>query len=129
LTQKELDAALTVLLQMDENEDEIVTTREIAPNAGSKNNPLGALMAMGGPGQKEKPTSSPLLVPVLTPGEVPADLVTRMMERYGTKAKDQEKLSRKDLGLDETTSLSWTPTRTARSTARNCQLRQADAGP
>jgi len=41
-------------------------------------------------------------VPVLTPGEVPADLVTRMMERYGTKAKDQEKLSRKDLGLDET---------------------------
>ena len=103
LTQKELDAALAVLLQMDENEDEIVTTREIAPNAGSKNNPLGALMAMGGPGNKEKPTSSPQLVPVLTPGEVPADLVSRMMERYGTKAKDQEKLSRKDLGLDEAT--------------------------
>ncbi len=86
---------------MDENEDEIVTTRELVPNAANPNQ-FAALLAMGGAGNRNKATSSPLLVPVLTRDEVPADLATRMQERYGTKEKGKD-LHQKDLGLDEAT--------------------------
>jgi Ca2+-binding EF-hand superfamily protein len=54
-------------------------------------------------GGKQKETSSPLLVPVLTPGEVPADLAARMMKRYGGSDDKEPKLTRKALGLDEAT--------------------------
>jgi Ca2+-binding EF-hand superfamily protein len=102
LTLKQLEAAERVLLQMDEDEDEVVTTREIAPNENGNVNQLAMMMAMGG-GGREKATSSPLMVPVLKTGEVPADLVSRMMERYGPKEKQKRELSRKDIGLDEAT--------------------------
>lgn len=103
LTLKQLAAAESVLLQLDEDEDEIVTTRELVPNNGLGNS-YTALLAMGGMGNQQKQTSSPLLVPVLTPGEVPTDLVKRMAERYGTKEKDVVvRLSQKELGLDDAT--------------------------
>ena len=105
LSLKELEAATTVLLKLDENEDEIVSTRELVPNAPLPDyNKFGAMMAMGGKGSKEKPTSNPQLVPVLTPGEVPADLANRMLKRYGVvNGEEKAKLSQKDLGLDEAT--------------------------
>ena len=48
---------------------------------------------------------NPLLIAIARPGEVPADLGSRLQKRYAPKdAKaDTAKLSRKDLGLDEAT--------------------------
>jgi Ca2+-binding EF-hand superfamily protein len=99
LAPKQLAAAEEILLQMDENEDEIVTTREITPNENANGNQLAAMFMMGGGGKPA--TSSPLLVPVLKAGEVPADLVSRMMARYGPDEKPKRELTRKDVGLDE----------------------------
>jgi Ca2+-binding EF-hand superfamily protein len=101
LSLKELEAATAVLLQMDENEDEIVTTRELVTNTVTNIDQMGAFMAMSGAAGRNKATSSPLLVPVLTPGEIPADLESRMLKRYPTKEQDQ--FTRKDVGLDEAT--------------------------
>jgi Ca2+-binding EF-hand superfamily protein len=96
LSKEELAAAPTVLLKLDEDEDEIITTQELVPDNGA-NLSLLAGLAMGGPrGPTAPATSSPTLVPVLVRGEVPADFMKRMAERYG-------KLSRKELGLDEAT--------------------------
>src|SRR5262249_24347733 len=60
---------------------------------------------MGGrPGKTGSATGNRFLVPVTTPGEAPAELVRYLQERYGPKAgKEEKKLSRKDLGLDEAT--------------------------
>ncbi len=104
LSKEELTAAADVLLRLDENEDQIVTPRELAPNATPDG--TNALMSMiAGPGKKDVATSNKDLVPVLTPGEVPADLVRRLQERYGPKVDktEEKKLIRKDLGLDKAT--------------------------
>jgi Ca2+-binding EF-hand superfamily protein len=103
LTKDELAAAPDVLLRLDEDEDEIITARELVPNAAAPANPFAGMQMMGG---AQKPGSaSKVLVPVTIPGEAPADLVRFLQERYGPKVdKPQEKrLSRKDLGLDEAT--------------------------
>jgi Ca2+-binding EF-hand superfamily protein len=104
LSLKELEAAEAVLLQMDENEDEIVTTRELVPNTVADINQLGAMMSMAGAGGRNKAKSSPLLVPVFTRGEVPDEFESRMIKRYGARdGKEHDQFSRKDLGLDEAT--------------------------
>ncbi len=104
LSLKELEAATTVLLQRDENEDEIVTTRELVPNTVVKIDQMGMMMAMGGSGGRSKATSSALLVPVLTPGEIPADLESRLLKRYAVSGgEEKDKFTRKDVGLDEAT--------------------------
>jgi Ca2+-binding EF-hand superfamily protein len=102
LSRAELEAASTVLLQRDEDDDEMIATQELVPDAGSNVGGLVGMLAMGRPGAQQAPTSSPTLVPVPKPGEVPADLVRRMLERYA-KGRDGKALARKDLGLDEAT--------------------------
>jgi Ca2+-binding EF-hand superfamily protein len=103
LTKEELAAAPAVLLRMDEDEDEIVTPRELVPNA-KPFDPFSAGMAMLGPSSKSGPANK-TVVPVPTPGQAPPALVSAMQERYGPKGKKaaQKGLSRKDLGLDEAT--------------------------
>ena len=103
LSKAELEAAPSVLLKLDENEDEIITPHELVPDAGDKGNGLAAMIAMGPPTAKRE-SSSPQLVPVLKPGEVPADLAKRLTERYAKGAKEEKKQLRwKDLGLDDAT--------------------------
>ena len=103
LTQKELDAAPALLLARDENEDEIITTQEVTPQAKVKPDYLAAMMQMGG-SRKNDSAGNDYLVPVAVPGKTPASLVQHLQKRYGPsgKAKDK-KLTRKNLGLDEAT--------------------------
>ncbi len=100
LTKEKLAAAEALLLKLDENEDEMLTPRELVADPGTSLGQMAAMMAMGRPGRTDPMASSPTLVPIVTPGEVPADLVRRMKERY---AKGGEKLTAKQLGLDEAT--------------------------
>jgi Ca2+-binding EF-hand superfamily protein len=99
LTRDELAAAPAVLLARDENDDEMIVPSEIAPGPKSSN-ALSGMMAMGGVTPTAKPNKH--LLPVTTPGEVPADLVKRLQEKYGAPVEnmDEVKLSAKDLGLD-----------------------------
>jgi Ca2+-binding EF-hand superfamily protein len=105
LSKEELEAAPAVLLRLDEDEDEVVTAQELVPDAGSNAGMLAGMLAMGqGGGRRETASSSPTLVPVLAPGEVPVDLVRRLLERYGKGGNSEgKKLGQKDLGLDEAT--------------------------
>ncbi len=104
LSKEELAAAETVLLRLDEDQDEMILPRELVTETGSNPNALNGLLAMGGLGRQKAETSSPILVPVLTAGQVPVDLVKRLKERYGKDlGADAKGLSRKDLGLDEAT--------------------------
>jgi Ca2+-binding EF-hand superfamily protein len=105
LTKAELAAAPAALLRLDEDEDEMVTTRELVPNIDLPSNPLASMMAMGMSGAQGSSSGNKSLVPLTTPGEVPADLVRYLQERYGPRADKSEvkKLSRTDLGLDEAT--------------------------
>jgi Ca2+-binding EF-hand superfamily protein len=102
LSRAELEAASNVLLQLDEDDDEMIATQELVPETGANAGGLFAMAAMVRPGAQQAPTSSPTLVPVSKPGEVPADLVRRMLERYA-RGGDGKALTRKDLGLDEAT--------------------------
>jgi Ca2+-binding EF-hand superfamily protein len=102
LTKEKLAAAADVLLKLDEDEDEIVTTRELVPDSGNGAG-IAAFPAMGGP-NRNAATSSPAFVAILTPGEVPADFVKRMKDRYAkSDTTPAKRLSQKDLGLDDAT--------------------------
>lgn len=104
LSREELAQAPTVLLRRDEDEDEIVTPRELVTPSETPANPLAGLMAMGGAlaGNQDASAGNKFFVPVPVPGEVPATLVRNLQERYGKADKPEEaKLTRKDLGLDE----------------------------
>jgi Ca2+-binding EF-hand superfamily protein len=97
LSAEELAAAPEALLRLDENEDEIVTVAEMVPDA----KPPSAMAMMAG---RAKPsgTDNTIVVPIPTPGRVPAELARHMQQRYGSGKKDK-KLDRKALGLDEAT--------------------------
>ncbi len=101
LSKAELEAAPAVLLRLDEDDDEVLTPQELVPDSGSPLGGIAGMIAMGRPDNREQPTSSPKLVPVRAPGEVPADLARRMLDRYARG--DAKKLGRKELGLDEAT--------------------------
>jgi Ca2+-binding EF-hand superfamily protein len=103
LTRKELAAAPKVLLRMDEDEDEMITTRELVPNPKPPAGGMMARMAMRGRGRSG--SGPKLVIPVATPGKSPAGLVSALKRRYKPKGKrlPARKLSRKDLGLDEET--------------------------
>ncbi|MGH7174598.1 MAG: hypothetical protein ACRELG_30390, partial [Gemmataceae bacterium] len=103
LTAKELDAAPAVLLARDDNEDEIITTQEVTPQAKVKVDYLTAVMRMGG-AKKNDSAGNDYLVPVAVPGKTPASLLRRLQKRYVPSGKEKDKkLHRKDLGLDEAT--------------------------
>lgn len=101
LSEAELAAAPTVLLRLDDDEDEMITATELAPDARPAGNPLGMAMAMAGLGRSG--SGSKLLLPVAAPGQAPPGLVRRIQERYGPKSDrpEDKKLSRQDLALDE----------------------------
>jgi Ca2+-binding EF-hand superfamily protein len=105
LTREELAAAPEVLLRLDEDEDEIVTARELVPNARPPADLLGGVGRRGRRPPQPPATGNKTLQLVLTPGQAPPDLVRFLQERYGPKADNAEskKLTRKDLGLDEAT--------------------------
>jgi Ca2+-binding EF-hand superfamily protein len=105
LSRAELAAAPAVLLPLDSDDDEIVTARELVPAARAANPNMFAAVASAALGGFAKgSTGNSQVMLVTTPGEVPADLVRHMQERYGPKgAGTATKLSRKDLGLDEAT--------------------------
>ncbi|HTU23445.1 MAG TPA: EF-hand domain-containing protein [Gemmataceae bacterium] len=103
LTAKELGAAPAVLLARDENEDEIVTTQEVTPQAKVKTDFVASMMRMGGP-RKSSSAGNDYLVPVAVPGKTPAALVRHLQKRYISSVKEKnKKLSREALGLDEAT--------------------------
>jgi Ca2+-binding EF-hand superfamily protein len=103
LTRAKLAEAPTVLLKLDENEDEMIVPRELVPNA-APTDAIAGFLAMGRPGPQGS-AGNKYLVPIASAGQVPAGLVKTMQERYGPKADkpEQKKLSRADLGLDEAT--------------------------
>jgi Ca2+-binding EF-hand superfamily protein len=103
LTRDELAAAPSVLLQRDENDDEMITTSEIASPPKSNANMFAMGMTMGGQAGSLKSIKN--LVLVNRVGEVPEDLVRRLHAFYGAPPENDEekKLSRADLGLDEAT--------------------------
>jgi len=100
LTKKELAAAPSVLLEMDENEDEMVSAVELVPDFKPATSMFGGMMGRGKPGSTAK-----ALIALEMPGESSDELVRSMQERYGKKVRkpQDKKLSRKDLGLDEAT--------------------------
>ncbi|MHB1422513.1 MAG: EF-hand domain-containing protein [Gemmataceae bacterium] len=86
LTRDELAAAQAILLEHDENEDEIVTTKELAPNA----KPAGGMMAAmtrNAKGGNANLKGDRILVPILVRGEAPPDLARLMQERYSPSEK------------------------------------------
>jgi Ca2+-binding EF-hand superfamily protein len=103
LTKAQLAATPDILLRLDANEDEIITISELVPptpRANADKMDLG-MMKGGGPLAPNPAAAKPSLVfLVTTPGETPADLVTRMQKRYTSK---DGKLTRQALGLDEAT--------------------------
>jgi Ca2+-binding EF-hand superfamily protein len=103
LTRHELAAAPAILLRLDEDEDEMITTRELVPNTRSVTSMFAGMMGRSkGPNPNE---SRKTLIPLARPGDVPADLVKAIQQRYGPKSKkaDETKLTCKELGLDEET--------------------------
>jgi Ca2+-binding EF-hand superfamily protein len=104
LSRQELTAAPAVLLRLDTDEDEIITPRELVPNPRSSvtNMFRGMMGGSKGPSAGDK---AKMVMALSRPGEVPADLVKAMQERYGRKGKkpDEKKLTRAELGLDEAT--------------------------
>jgi Ca2+-binding EF-hand superfamily protein len=107
LTPAELAAAPEVLLKKDENDDEMITPREVVvPTAApAQFGPgMGGMMG-GGPKGPGAGAANNFVVLLPAPGQAPAELVGQMQKRYGSKgaAADKAKLSRKDLGLDEAT--------------------------
>jgi Ca2+-binding EF-hand superfamily protein len=103
LSKEELAAAPAVLLRLDEDEDEIITTRELVP-ATKRRGGMMARMQMKGPKKAGKGPAEKVLT-ITMPGQAPAGMVRAMQERYGAKVAGgaDKKLSRKDLGLDEAT--------------------------
>jgi Ca2+-binding EF-hand superfamily protein len=102
LTRAQLAQAPALLLQVDTDDDEIVTPEKLVPSAGRA--PRRATPQMRAPGGPA-PSAENSNVVLVGPGADAAALVRRLQERYGPKAdRPQDKtLSRQDLGLDQAT--------------------------
>ncbi len=91
LTPEELDAAASLLLARDENEDEILTAREVVPEEKPKDKSKpSAMTMMMSFAPKAAATTSPLLIPIPVSGQAPPNLAIRMSERYHPSAKKTE---------------------------------------
>jgi Ca2+-binding EF-hand superfamily protein len=103
LTKDELAAAPKVLLRLDEDDDEIISAKELVPDAPSANPLAGYASMMAGPSKKDAAANNSLLIPAPTTQAETDQLVLRLLERYGPKSAKplEKKLSRKDIGLDE----------------------------
>src|SRR5262249_17963338 len=105
LTREKLAAAESILMPLDEDDDEIVTTKELVPNATGQGTQIGAMMMMPNPAKPDAKNKNSIIFLVGDSKGPSAELVQRMQERYGPKSDKpaEKKLSRKDLGLDEMT--------------------------
>jgi Ca2+-binding EF-hand superfamily protein len=105
LSREELAAAPSVLLELDENDDEMITPRELVPNTGlSLDMFAGSMMTMGGATKSGAAKGNKILMLLTSLGQSPAELAQRMHDRYAPKGEREDKrLSRGDLGLDEVT--------------------------
>src|SRR5207302_8023520 len=104
LSRAELAAAPAVLLKLDENDDEMVTARELVPNATQSADLYGAgMMAKGATSKPGAARGNKMLMLLPAPGKAPPELVQRMRDRYGASEGEGKGLTRKDLGLDEST--------------------------
>ncbi len=107
LTREELTAAPTVLLRLDDNEDDLLTPAELVPEelapAGQSAKMAAMMAAPGAAGQSAG--GNKILVALPAPGVASHDLVRLIQERYGPKKDkpEEKKLTCKDLGLDEAT--------------------------
>ncbi|HYT88658.1 MAG TPA: EF-hand domain-containing protein [Gemmataceae bacterium] len=102
LTKAELAAAPAALLALDADDDEIVTARELVPASKAPGSGMaGAAMMMGAAGKNSSGIGERMVLMVTTRGVAPANLASRLQERYGSK--DSTKLSRKALGMDKAT--------------------------
>lgn len=103
LTRERLADAPKLLAAKDEDQDEMVTGRELAPESGGDLGDIAALIAMGAGGRQSTATSTRTLVPITTPNEVPADLVKRLQERYARSIGDDEEkaITAASIGLDK----------------------------
>jgi Ca2+-binding EF-hand superfamily protein len=102
LSREELARAPQVLGAQDADDDEMITPNELLPIAPAAN--AGYLVApartMAAPPQA--PANGPVVL--IEPGESGAALAQRLLARYGGKGgRRATKLTRADLGLDETT--------------------------
>ena len=104
LTREELAAAPAVLLKLDENDDEIITTRELVPNAAQKGNMFAASMAvqMGGGLNASAAKGNKTLI-LLHPSSAPPDFAKKVRDRYRPKGAAEGGLTRKEIGFDEAT--------------------------
>jgi Ca2+-binding EF-hand superfamily protein len=100
LSKEELAAAPAILLKLDANDDEMISPQELLPSMAPADGRLVVLrQAM------TAPANSNANIALVSPGEPSTDLPQRLQARYGPKDTKQndKKLSRKELGLDETT--------------------------
>jgi Ca2+-binding EF-hand superfamily protein len=85
LTKEELAAAPAVLLALDEDEDEIVTARELVPNARPPAELLSRGRGMGRRPAQPPATGNKTLQLLPAPGQASADLVRFLKERYAAR--------------------------------------------
>lgn len=105
LTMKELADAPDRAQKLDEDEDELVTAKEMAANESATFSLSGLGGMMGLPGGTRPAEGTTMVLPLKSPGQVPADFLRRLHERYKGSYDDKKpvELSRKDLHLDDAT--------------------------
>ena len=81
VTREELAGASAALLRLDENEDEVVTTVELVSDQKPSSSPIDLAQMMAGGGRTSSSGGNKFLVPIMTPGKVPASLVRFLQER------------------------------------------------
>lgn len=103
LSRDELAAAPAVFAALDANDDEMITPKEILPNAGSGNVYGFKQDAAAVVVSRNSPTVSTENAPVMliNPGESGAALARQLLARYGPKGDKKKKLSAADLGMDQ----------------------------
>jgi Ca2+-binding EF-hand superfamily protein len=108
LSREELAAAPAVLLRLDQNDDEMVSVREIMTGADSKPTAKSEIRnpkAEKGNSDLEsgKGSRSPNPVFLVQSAESDAVLAGQLLSRYGKSKADTKKLSRQEISLDEAT--------------------------
>ena len=105
LTRADLAAAAERLLALDTNEDDLITVRELVPPAPVNPEAMrikGPKKAFLSPDFVASPATDVFVL--ASPGDIPPNLAPAMQRRYGAKNdRNDDKLKRKELGLDEAT--------------------------
>ncbi|HTU90080.1 MAG TPA: hypothetical protein VMF69_08280 [Gemmataceae bacterium] len=94
LTKDELAAAQAVLLGRDENEDEIITTQELVPDAKPAGGMMAAISVRVGIGNAAS-DGKQVLSSIPVRGQAPPDLARLMQDRYDPRSTPKEKAAPK----------------------------------